>query len=55
MRALDEELADLADHYRSFARVEAAGVSPQYAELAAAAARATPAGAARSLLALIGY
>jgi hypothetical protein len=38
MRALDEELQDLADHYRWFARVEAAPVSPAYAELAAAVA-----------------
>src|SRR4051794_19151572 len=38
MNALDEELADLAEHYRSFARVEAAPVSPRYAELAAAVA-----------------
>jgi hypothetical protein len=38
MRALDEELQDLAGHYRRFAEVEAAAVSPQYAELAAAVA-----------------
>jgi hypothetical protein len=38
MRALDEELQDVADHYRWFARVEAAPVSPTYAELAAAVA-----------------
>jgi hypothetical protein len=38
MRALDEELQDLAGHYRRFAEVEAAGVSPRYAELAAAVA-----------------
>jgi hypothetical protein len=38
MRALDEELQDVADHYRWFARVEAAPVSPAYAELAAAVA-----------------
>jgi hypothetical protein len=38
VRALDEELQDLAGHYRRFAEVEAAGVSPQYAELAAAVA-----------------
>ena len=38
MRALDEELRDVADHYRWFARVEAAPVSPAYAELAAAVA-----------------
>ncbi|WP_299953066.1 DUF2332 domain-containing protein [uncultured Modestobacter sp.] len=38
MRALDEELTDLADHYRWFAEVEAAPVSPRYAELAAAVA-----------------
>lgn len=38
MRALDEELTDLADHYRWFAAVEAAPVSPRYAELAAAVA-----------------
>ncbi|WP_164700102.1 DUF2332 domain-containing protein [Modestobacter sp. KNN46-3] len=35
MRSLDEELTDLADHYRWFAQVEAAPVSPRYAELAA--------------------
>ena len=39
MRALDEELADLAGHYRWFAEVEAATASPRYAELAAAVAR----------------
>ncbi|TWH74720.1 DUF2332 domain-containing protein [Modestobacter roseus] len=39
MRSLDEELTDLADHYRWFAGVEAAPVSPRYAELAAAVAR----------------
>jgi hypothetical protein len=38
VRALDEELQDLAGHYRRFAEVEAAGVSPRYAELAAAVA-----------------
>jgi hypothetical protein len=38
MRALDDELTDLADHYRWFATVEAAAVSPLYAELAAAVA-----------------
>ncbi|GAA4729178.1 hypothetical protein GCM10023328_04620 [Modestobacter marinus] len=38
MRSLDEELTDLADHYRWFAEVEAAPVSPRYAELAAAVA-----------------
>jgi len=38
MRALDEELQDVAGHYRWFAEVEAAGVSPRYAELAAAVA-----------------
>ena len=38
MRALDEELQDVAGHYRRFAEVEAAGVSPRYAELAAAVA-----------------
>ncbi|MGY1838739.1 MULTISPECIES: DUF2332 domain-containing protein [unclassified Modestobacter] len=38
MRSLDEELTDLADHYRWFAAVEAAPVSPRYAELAAAVA-----------------
>ncbi|MFQ1002135.1 DUF2332 family protein [Modestobacter sp. SSW1-42] len=38
MRALDDELTDLAGHYRRFAEVEAAGVSPRYAELAAAVA-----------------
>lgn len=38
MRSLDEELTDLADHYRWFAQVEAAPLSPRYAELAAAVA-----------------
>ena len=38
MRALDEELTDLADHYRWFATVEAATLSPRYAQLAAAVA-----------------
>ncbi|MCZ2805987.1 DUF2332 domain-containing protein [Modestobacter sp. VKM Ac-2983] len=38
MRSLDEELSDLADHYRWFAQVEAAPLSPRYAELAAAVA-----------------
>ncbi|MGY1843828.1 DUF2332 domain-containing protein [Modestobacter sp. SYSU DS0875] len=38
MRSLDEELTDLADHYRWFAEVEAAPVSPRYAELSAAVA-----------------
>ena len=38
MRALDDELRDVAGHYRRFAEVEAAGVSPLYAELAAAVA-----------------
>ncbi|MCZ2838078.1 DUF2332 domain-containing protein [Modestobacter sp. VKM Ac-2985] len=38
MRSLDEELDDLADHYRWFAQVEAAPLSPRYAELAAAVA-----------------
>src|SRR3954471_746991 len=38
MRALDEELTDLVDHYRWFAGVEAAAVSPLHAELAAAVA-----------------
>ncbi|OMQ15416.1 hypothetical protein A7K94_0209655, partial [Modestobacter sp. VKM Ac-2676] len=38
MRSLDEELTDLADHYRWFAEVEAAPVSPRYAQLAAAVA-----------------
>ena len=38
MRSLDEELVDLAEHYRWFAEVEAAPVSPRYAELAAAVA-----------------
>jgi hypothetical protein len=38
VRALDEELQDLAGHYRRFAEVEAAQVSPRYAELAAAVA-----------------
>jgi hypothetical protein len=38
MRALDDELTDLAGHYRRFAEVEAAGVSPRYVELAAAVA-----------------
>ncbi|MCZ2821674.1 DUF2332 domain-containing protein [Modestobacter sp. VKM Ac-2977] len=38
MRSLDEELTDLADHYRWFAQVEAAPVSPRYAQLAAAVA-----------------
>lgn len=38
MRSLDEELTDLADHYRWFAQVEAAVLSPRYAELAAAVA-----------------
>jgi len=38
VRALDEELTDLADHYRWFASVEAAPVSPPYGELAAAVA-----------------
>jgi len=38
VRALDEELTDLVEHYRRFAGVEAAPVSPRYAELAAAVA-----------------
>ena len=38
MRSLDEELTDLAGHYRWFAEVEAAPVSPPYAELAAVVA-----------------
>ena len=38
MRALDDELTDLAGHYRRFADVEAAGVSPLYSELAGAVA-----------------
>ncbi|MCZ2823277.1 MULTISPECIES: DUF2332 family protein [unclassified Modestobacter] len=38
MRSLDEELTDLADHYRWFAQVEAAPLSPRYAALAAAVA-----------------
>jgi len=38
VRALDEDLTDLADHYRRFASVEAAPISPLYAELAAAVA-----------------
>jgi hypothetical protein len=38
MRAMDDELADVAAHYRRFAEVEAAPVSPSYAELAAAVA-----------------
>jgi hypothetical protein len=38
VRSLDEELTDLADHYRWFAAVEAAALSPLYAELAAAVA-----------------
>src|SRR4051794_27826732 len=39
MRSMADELGDLVTHYRRFAEVEAAPVSPHYAELAAAVAR----------------